>query len=69
MVRKKNHKFSKLIVINTLIFMLLIPVPKAQNNSSSSIAMDITSGRILYENNPHERKLIASTTNIMTTCV
>lgn len=34
--------------------------------STSTIVMDIDTGRILYENNAHEKKLIASTTKIMT---
>ncbi len=33
---------------------------------SSSIVMDVDSGRILYQNNAYEKKLIASTTKIMT---
>ena len=69
MDKKKNHKFSKLIIISVLIFMFLIPVPRAQSNSSSSIVMDITSGRVLYEKNSHEKKLIASTTKILTAII
>ena len=34
--------------------------------SSSTIVMDTNSGRILYQNNAYEKKLIASTTKIMT---
>ena len=34
--------------------------------SSSTIVMDTNSKRILYQNNAHEKKLIASTTKIMT---
>ena len=34
--------------------------------STSTIVMDNNSGRILYENNAYEKKLIASTTKIMT---
>ena len=37
------------------------------DTASSSIVMDISSGRILYEKNSHSQRLIASTTNIMTT--
>lgn len=36
------------------------------DTSKSSIVMDIDSGRILYKNNIDEKKLIASTTKIMT---
>lgn len=34
--------------------------------ASSTIVMDTASGRILYQNNAYEKKLIASTTKIMT---
>ena len=34
--------------------------------STSTIVMDTESGRILYQNNAYEKKLIASTTKIMT---
>lgn len=39
---------------------------KANENNSSIVAIDIPSGRILYEKNANEKKLIASTTKIMT---
>lgn len=34
--------------------------------ASSDIVMDVDSGRILYENNAYQKRLIASTTKIMT---
>ena len=34
--------------------------------NTSTIVMDVDSGRILYQNNAYEKKLIASTTKIMT---
>ena len=37
-----------------------------QASTTSTIVMDVDSGRILYENNAYEKKLIASTTKIMT---
>ena len=52
---------KKLLFI--LAFSLLINV-KATNNST--IVMDVDSGRVLYQNNAFEKKLIASTTKIMT---
>ncbi len=52
----------KKILFIFLLF-LLINV-KATNNST--IVMDVDSGRILYQNNAYDRKLIASTTKIMT---
>ena len=38
-------------------------------SAESMIAMDVHSGRVLYEQNAYEEKLIASTTKIMTTIV
>lgn len=47
------------------LFILLLSINvRASNNST--IVMDIDSGRILYQNNAYEKKLIASTTKIMT---
>ena len=42
---------------------------KAFDSSHSSIVMDTNSKRILYENNINEKKLIASTTKILTAIV
>ena len=42
---------------------MLVPVIV---DGSSTIVMDLDSGRLLYENNSQEKKLIASTTKIMT---
>ena len=42
------------------------PVYALNDTASSSIVMDISSGRILYEKNSHSQRLIASTTKIMT---
>ena len=50
-------------IICILLLSLIINV-KASNNST--IVMDVDSGRILYQNNAYEKKLIASTTKIMT---
>lgn len=38
-------------------------------SAQSAVLMDADTGRILYEKNPHERSLIASTTKIMTALV
>ena len=59
---KKNMFF--LFVIGFL-FLPNIVFAK-MDTSKSSIVMDIDSGRILYKNNIDEKKLIASTTKIMT---
>lgn len=52
-----------------VIFFLLVPVFVKAYSASSMIAMDMDSGRVLYEQNAYEEKLIASTTKIMTTLV
>ena len=49
-----------------IIFILLILLNINVFASTSTIVMDVDSGRILYQNNAYERKLIASTTKIMT---
>lgn len=38
----------------------------AKDTSKSSVVMDINTKRVLYEKNPNEKRLIASTTKIMT---
>ena len=48
-----------------LIFLIFFPLSVFA--STSVVALDIDSGRVLYQNNCNEKKLIASTTNIMTT--
>ena len=53
--------YQKIIKI-FIIIILLIPLKVG----ASSIVMDIDSGRVLYENNIHEKRLIASITKIMT---
>ena len=49
-----------------IIFLLIIIFSINVFASSSTIVMDTETGRILYQNNAHEKKLIASTTKIMT---
>lgn len=49
-----------------IIFFLIILFNINVLASKSIIAMDIDSGRILYQSNAYEKKLIASTTKIMT---
>ena len=51
---------------------LLCQVPTAQavgTSASSAILMDAESGRVLYEQNAHEERLIASITKLMTALV
>ncbi|MEY8231768.1 D-alanyl-D-alanine carboxypeptidase family protein [Oscillospiraceae bacterium 50-16] len=47
--------------------LLQIPAAEAVSTSASSVVlMDGDSGRVLYQSNPHERRLIASITKLMT---
>lgn len=54
-----------------LILLLIIPINCFAFNDTarSSIVMDVDSGRILYQNNAKEKRLIASITKIMTFAV
>lgn len=54
---------KKIIII---LFLFFIPKIVLANSAKSAIVMDLNSGRILYEKNIHDKKLIASTTKIMT---
>ncbi len=51
-----------------LIIVLLIPINAwaIQTSASTAILMDMDSGRILYEKNKDEQRLVASITKIMT---
>ena len=53
--------FSILPAILPFIIIFGIKNVNAQDTSKSSIVMDINTGRILYENNIYEKRLIAST--------
>ena len=55
------------IYLKKIFLLILIIIFPINVFASSTIVMDNDSGRILYENNSNERRLIASTTNIMTT--
>ena len=48
---------------------LFIPLNVLALSSKSSIVMDMDSKRVLYEDNSHEKRLIASTTKIMTAII
>ncbi len=54
-----------LVVFSFFVFSKMVLAYSAE----SMIAMDMASGRVLYEQNAYEEKLIASTTKIMTTIV
>ena len=62
-------KHKNIFVIITFFIMSLIPNVQAQDTSKSSIVMDLDSGRVLYQKNANERRLIASTTKIMTALI
>lgn len=49
--------------------LLSAPVQGAGISAKSAIVMDAASGRVLYEDNAHEKMLIASTTKLMTALV
>ena len=49
-----------------LFIILFIPIGVYADSASSTVIMDIDSGRVLYSNNKDEKQLIASTTKIMT---
>lgn len=42
---------------------------EVENHAVSAILMEVRTGRVLYENNPHERRSIASITKLMTALV
>ena len=54
-----------------LLMFLIAPVNShaKMDTATSSIVMDIDSGRVLYSNNIHEKRLIASITKIMTAVI
>lgn len=62
---------KKYIIFLMLITLLYHPLPVDANmdTSTSSIVMDIDSGRILYSKNKDEKRLIASITKIMTATI
>ena len=60
----KKYMFFLLII-----FMFPINVFAFTDTSKSSIVMDVDSGRILYQKNAHEKRLIASITKIMTATI
>ena len=51
-----------------LLFLMIFifPISVVADSSKSSVVMDLDSGRVLYENHVNDKRLIASTTKIMT---
>lgn len=60
-----------MILILTCFLLIIIPMQTngKKASSNSTIVMDIDSGKVLYEKNATEKKLIASTTKILTAIV
>ena len=56
---------KKLIIL----IICLIPINTFAISASSSIAMDLDNGRVLYGYNIDEKRLIASTTKILTALI
>lgn len=54
------------IAILMMLFFFPLSVKAVTVSGKSAILMDLNSGRVLYEKNPDEKRLIASITNIMT---
>ena len=52
-----------------ILFLLIIPIKVNGLSASSVTVMDMDNNRVLYSYNQNEPRLIASITNIMTTCV
>lgn len=55
------------ILLLTIIFLLPSSVQAIGTSATASILMDMDSKRIIYENNIHEVRSVASISNIMTT--
>lgn len=59
-------------IVSILLIFLLLPKPAAgaiSTGASSAVLMDADSGRVLYAHNPHDKRLIASITKLMTALV
>ena len=56
----------KKIIILILVFILPLNTLGLSDSATSTVVMDIDSGRILYEKDSNTERLIASTTKIMT---
>ena len=60
---------KKIVFLSILFFMGIISVKAVNLDTSSLIAMDINSGRVFYSKNSNDKRLIASTSKIMTAIV
>ena len=61
--------FLKKYLLFLLIFFFLFPTCVLADTAKSSIIMDLDSGRVLYQKNANQKRLIASITKIMTAIV
>lgn len=59
----------KKIVLFLFVLLLPINIYAISDTAKSTIVMDMDSGRILYQKNANEQRLIASTTKIMTAVI
>ena len=57
----------KRFIIYVLLIVFLFPIKVSALSASSVTVMDMDTKRVLYSYNQHEKRLIASITNIMTT--
>ena len=62
-------KIILMIITSIIAIYWPIKVLAYSNTAHSSIAIDLDSGRVLYQNNAKQQKLIASTTKIMTAII
>ncbi len=62
-------KYTIIIMTFLFVFPLKIMAMQVQDTSKSSVVMDLNSGRILYQKNSNQQRLIASTTKIMTAII
>ncbi len=58
----------KKILISSILF-FLFPIHVLAISAQDAVVMDLNSGRVLYDLNSHDQRLIASITKIMTTIV
>ncbi len=57
------------LILSFYLFFFHISIVYASDTSKSTVVMDMDSGRILYEKNKDEKRLIASITKIMTAVI
>lgn len=57
---------KKIVILLSLLQLICVINVQALESSNSSILIEMNSGRIIYESNSNEKKLIASITKIMT---